>query len=303
MIGKYVDAAELKKLFSTLGIILGCLIIAGLFASIVVPGLRNANQPKAVASAPVSGETGWLDPAEFPPEKGKVIPPVDPKPLVGGTPELTSRGKMLFEANCIQCHGSLGYGNGPAAATMNPRPRNFAIPDGWTNGYELPGIYKTLSEGIKGASMASFDYLSKKDRMGLAHYVQSLASFPKQEKPEALTALSKELAAAGETIPNKIPVRMAMEKLKSEFVFAPLLTVEPNDRSPGAQILRRVVVDRTRAAQVLSQARLWRTSARDLAAVILPDTPGNGFSPSTATLSLSEWQAVYSEFVNRIKTK
>lgn len=303
MIEKYVDEAELKKLFSTLGIILGCLMIAGLFASIVVPGLRNANKPKVVATTPVSGETGWLDPTEFPPVKGKVIPPVDPKILIGTTPELTSRGKTLFASNCMQCHGPLGRSDGPAAATMNPRPRNLAIPDGWTNGYDLPGIYKTLREGIKGSSMASFDYLSKKDRMGLAHYVQSLASFPKQEKPEALEVLSKELVSAGETIPNKIPVRMAMEKLKNEFVSAPLLTVEPNDQSPGARIFRRVVVDRTRAAQALSQTQLWRASARDLAAVILLDTPGNGFSPSAATLSLSEWQAFYSELINRIKTK
>ena len=36
MIENYVDSEELKRLLSTLGIIVGCLIIAGLFASIVV---------------------------------------------------------------------------------------------------------------------------------------------------------------------------------------------------------------------------------------------------------------------------
>jgi mono/diheme cytochrome c family protein len=303
MIEKYVDAAELKRLLSTLGIILGCLIIGGLFASIVVPGLRNANKPETAATVPVSGETGWLDPTDFPPQKGKVTPPVDPKPLIGGTPELTSRGKMLFEANCMQCHGSLGHGDGLAAVTMNPRPRNLASVDGWTNGYALPGIYKTLDEGIKGSSMASFDYLSKKDRMGLAHYVQSLGSFPKRETPEALAALSKALAAAGETIPNKIPVKMAMKKLEREFVFAPILALEPSDQSPGARILRRIVVDRTRVAQVLSQSQLWRASVRDLAASILLDTPGNGFSTRAATLNFSEWQVLYSELMNRIKIK
>jgi len=45
MIEKYVDAAELRRLLSSLLAVLGCLIIAGLFASIVVPGLRNANKP------------------------------------------------------------------------------------------------------------------------------------------------------------------------------------------------------------------------------------------------------------------
>jgi hypothetical protein len=44
MIEKYVDAEELKRLLSTLLAVLGGLVIAGLFASIVVPGLRNANK-------------------------------------------------------------------------------------------------------------------------------------------------------------------------------------------------------------------------------------------------------------------
>ena len=50
MIEKYVDAEELKRLLSVLVVILGCLIIAGLFASIVVPGLRNANKPATPAA-------------------------------------------------------------------------------------------------------------------------------------------------------------------------------------------------------------------------------------------------------------
>jgi mono/diheme cytochrome c family protein len=304
MIEKYVDAAELKKLISTLIIILGGLVIGGLFASIVVPGLRNANKPHAPASiTPISGETGWLDPTEFPPQKGKLIPPVDPKLLISATPELLAKGKTLFETNCTPCHGQLGRGDGPAAATMNPKPRNFTNPVGWTNGFALHSIYKTLSEGIKNSSMTPFDYLSKQDRMSLVHYVQSLGSFAKQEKPEAIAALSKELESAGEEVPNKIPVSMAMIKLENEFAAAPTLSMDPRDQSPGGQILKRAIVNGERASQVLLQTRWWRTSARDLAAAILPDAPANGFSTSVATLDPSEWQALHSELLKRIKSK
>ena len=80
MIEKYLDADELKRLLSTLVVIVGCLIIAALFGIIVVPGLRNANKPVVPTPiAPVSGETGWLDITEFTMEKGKVLPPVDPE--------------------------------------------------------------------------------------------------------------------------------------------------------------------------------------------------------------------------------
>jgi mono/diheme cytochrome c family protein len=305
MIEKYVDEQELKRLVSTLVAVVGCLIIFGLFASIVVPGLRNANQPETpTAVAPVIGESGWLDPSEFPPERGSVIPPVDPKTLLAPSTELVARGKDLFTRNCTPCHGLQGRGDGPAAGTMNPRPRNLASPDGWVNGYHAPGIYKTLSEGIRGTSMASFDYLSKKDRMALMQFVQSLGAFPHDTaSPQQMAALSQSLAAAGERVPNRIPVSMAMAKLTREYSPEPPLAIENDDRSPGAELLRHVIVNRSRASRFLAQSRLWRVNSMNLAAAVALEMPDNGFATSSAALSSAEWQMLYSELVRRIKPK
>jgi mono/diheme cytochrome c family protein len=306
MIEKYVDAEELGRLVSSLAAVLCILVIAGLFASIVVPGLRNANKPETPVSAvtPVVGEPGWLDPAEFPPAKGAVIPPVDPKTLIEFSTELTARGKELFESNCIPCHGSLGRGDGPAAGTMIPQPRNLASPAEWKNGYHLPGIFKTLSEGIPGASMAPFDHLPRSDRMALAHYTQSLGAFPHNTaSPQALEALSKELASVGEKIPNKIPVSMAMAKLEAEFAASRPFEIDSENRNPGAEILKRVVINRYRAAQALTESNQWRATPSNLAAAILPDTPGNGFSVSTANLSPADWKALHTELLSRIRAK
>ncbi len=303
MIEKYVDEEELRRLLSALVAVLTALVIAALFASIVVPGLRNANKPETpTAVSPVVGEAGWLDPTEFPPMRGRVIPPVDPKTLIAPSAELKAQGKELFENNCVQCHGPVGHGDGPAAGTMNPLPRNFSSSGGWTNGYDLPAIFKTLGEGVKGTSMASFDYLSRKDRMALAHYIQSLGTFPHNTAtPQAMEALSKELAAPGEKTPNKIPVSLATAKLEEEFAAPQPLAI--GDQSPAGELLRRVITDPSRAAKILTESQVWRTSARDLAAGILPDTPGDGFSVGTATLSPAEWQALYAELVRRLKSK
>jgi mono/diheme cytochrome c family protein len=305
MIEKYVDAEELKRLISSLVVILGCLIVAGLFASIVVPGLRNANRPATpTAVAPVVGESGWLDPAEFPPQKGVEIPAVDPKTLMTPSPELIARGKVLFENNCAACHGAQGGGDGPAAATMNPRPRNLAKPDGWVNGYHSPGIFKTLSEGVRGTSMASFDYLPKKDRMALVHYVQSLGAFPHNTATgPMMDGLSQALATAGEKTPNKIPVSMAMAKLEEEFSATPPLVVDKGDPSPGAELLRRVVADPFRTSQCLAESRNWRVGYRELAASVVLGAPANGFSTTSAALNSAEWQLVYSQLTKRIKSK
>ncbi|NLT67941.1 MAG: cytochrome c [Acidobacteria bacterium] len=303
MIERYVDQEELRRLLSTLVVILGCLIIGGLFASIVVPGLRNANRPATpTAIAPVVGESGWLDPTEYQPSRMRVIPPVDPKTLIEPSAGLTSLGKDLYEANCVTCHGLRGEGNGPAAAAMAQKPRDLTKPDGWKNGYEMPAVFRTITEGIAGTSMSAFDFLSRRDRMALVHYVQSLAAFSHKGDGPGMEALSKELASTGEVVPNKIPVSMAMNRLEKEFAPSPPVSLEDSD-SPGCEVLQRVVTDPARAAQFLAQSRLWRVSYRDLAAAVVRDMPANGFSPSSATLSIPEWRLLHSELLQRVKTK
>jgi mono/diheme cytochrome c family protein len=302
MIEKYVNEEELRRLLSTLIIILGLIMIAALFSSIIVPSLRNANKPGAQTPvSPVVGEPGWLDPTEFPPQAGREIPAVDPQSLLNASPELVARGKELFEKNCTQCHGGQGKGDGVAAATMNPRPRNFTSPEGWVNGHDLPSIYKTLTYGIAGSSMASFDYLSKKNRMALAHAVQSFATFPPSTgDPRAVEALSQELSAPGERTPNKIPVSMAMSKLQEEFEAPQPLVINNDDASEGARVLREVVVDPVRAAQSLATNPLWRQSEDRLAESILNDAPANGFSAKAATMSPTDWKILMDELIRRM---
>jgi mono/diheme cytochrome c family protein len=303
MIEKYVDTQELNRLLSLLIVVLGCLIIAGLFASLVVPGMRNANRPSTPAAvAPAAGESGWLNPEEFPPRKGSVIPPVNPEMLLQPSTELVTRGKELFEANCVQCHGQGGHGDGPAAVSINPKPRDLAGNAGWKNGPDEPGIFKTLSEGIKGSSMSAFDFIPKKDRMALVHYVRALAAVPpKGGDPQAIEILKKQLASAAETIPNRIPVSRAIEKIRDEYRSPLPLDIDPADQSSGGRILRKVVADPNRAGRFLAQSQTWKKDYRSLASVLLPEVPENGFEVATATLSESEWQELYAELMKRIK--
>jgi mono/diheme cytochrome c family protein len=36
-----------------------------------------------------------------------------------------AEGRTVFEANCAACHGPSGMGDGPAAAALDPKPRNL----------------------------------------------------------------------------------------------------------------------------------------------------------------------------------
>ena len=36
-----------------------------------------------------------------------------------------SRGKVVYDGHCVECHGATGKGDGGAAHLMTPRPRDF----------------------------------------------------------------------------------------------------------------------------------------------------------------------------------
>ncbi len=47
--------------------------------------------------------------------------------LKNASPEIIAEGKKIFEGKgtCVNCHGKVGDGNGPAGKVLNPGPRNF----------------------------------------------------------------------------------------------------------------------------------------------------------------------------------
>jgi len=51
----------------------------------------------------------------------KRMPPADPNQ--------PSEAKILFANVCAQCHGLEGRGDGPAAESLNPKPRNYTDPE------------------------------------------------------------------------------------------------------------------------------------------------------------------------------
>ena len=117
---------------------------------------------------------------------------VDYKSMVMGSVGDAERGKELFQANCMACHGAMGDGKGPAASALTPAPRDFLDPKvRWTRGREPMEIYLTLSEGSPGTAMVGFSVsLTERDRWALVHYLGTLPGVQGQFKPvdEALAA-------------------------------------------------------------------------------------------------------------------
>ena len=79
-----------------------------------------------------------------------------------GLPSSAPLGQRIYVEHCAVCHGPTGHGNGPAAPSLHPRPRDFSggiFKIKSTPGAEAPtldDVRQTLKQGMPGSSMPSW---------------------------------------------------------------------------------------------------------------------------------------------------
>jgi len=95
---------------------------------------------------------------------------------------LLDKGKAAFAVNCMACHGEKGAGDGPGAAALNPKPRNFTT-DPFKQGDTPDAVFKTIGGGVPGTAMVAFAHLGEDDRWALAHWVLELRKAGKPAPP------------------------------------------------------------------------------------------------------------------------
>lgn len=93
----------------------------------------------------------------------EIAPPVPPS---------LKTGAALYAANCAQCHGANGFGDGPRAAELDPKPVNFHDRERQSE-RSIYSLYSTISLGIGGTPMRAFSELDTPERWALAFYVSN----------------------------------------------------------------------------------------------------------------------------------
>lgn len=139
----------------------------------------------------------------------------DPRPYERVTPTLLAKGKEVYMAQCMICHGTAGLGDGPASAAFNPKPRNFTANE-WKKSGGLLGLYRTITEGLPGTPMPSFGGLSVEERMALSHYVRAFSKNPPGDRPEDIAFFKTPPASSATQSGPKIPVSFAIERMVKE---------------------------------------------------------------------------------------
>ena len=91
--------------------------------------------------------------------------PVAPRPAA--TAATVENGRHLYEANCVQCHGPEGRGDGYGAPFLVPPPRDFTAGQfkfRTTASGALPtddDLFRTISRGANGTGMPPWKYLAQ----------------------------------------------------------------------------------------------------------------------------------------------
>ncbi|MBI1870316.1 MAG: c-type cytochrome [Chlamydiae bacterium] len=184
----------------------------------------------------------------------------DPSPIEKPVPtqEAFVKGKALFGKQCAVCHGPQGAGDGPAAYLLYPKPRDFT-----RNEFRListtqmkatdEDLFETITRGMPGSSMPSWEHLSDQDRWALVYYVRYLAEYQNDVKrgeifPEvkgvSWKTIEKMLATAVDPkiviqVPNEPAVNPeSIERGKELFVKACASCHGPEGKGDGQQMMK-----------------------------------------------------------------
>lgn len=230
-----------------------------------------------------------------------VTPKADVMALSAPSAELVAKGKSLFTANCASCHGADGKGDGVAASSLNPKPRNFTSLENWINGPKITGIYKTLSEGIKGSAMVAFDTFTPEDKFALAQYIRStFVPNPPQDTKDELTDLEQTYnLAQGQVSPGQIPIKDAMifveqdGQSRYEQIMSVLNKIKNDSSEDGAAIFKRVTKNEIRALSTLSSTDEWKNNEQAFVDLIVNELNEDGFNDNVHYLTSSEWDTFF----------
>jgi mono/diheme cytochrome c family protein len=154
-------------------------------------------------------------------------------------PDALTPGKSIYDRSCATCHGARGRGDGPAAAVLDPAPRDFTrgvFKFRSTNANSLPtdeDLARAVADGLPGTSMPAFkSLLSASQRQSVIDYIKRFSPRFGAEKLVAVSvpaeaAATPESLAAGKQVYEKLSCSTchgedgaAREELRDEWGHA-----------------------------------------------------------------------------------
>ena len=107
------------------------------------------------------------------------------------TPKLVALGKQIYAQQCAACHGIGGRGDGEATYLLYPKPRDLVAAryrqvSTWEGVPTDQDIFDTITRGMPGSAMPSWQHLPREQRWALVYYIKSLSEKPLIVKPQKI---------------------------------------------------------------------------------------------------------------------
>jgi cbb3-type cytochrome c oxidase subunit III len=119
--------------------------------------------------------------------------------------EAQARGKAVYDARCVECHGADGKGDGPSAAYLTPRPRDFSSGKYKIRSTETGSVptdddlIRSVRQGLYGTAMPAWDrILSDADIRDVVEYVKTMS--PQFATPPKVVELGDGAPSSPESI-------------------------------------------------------------------------------------------------------
>jgi putative copper export protein/mono/diheme cytochrome c family protein/peroxiredoxin len=97
------------------------------------------------------------------------------RPSVAYNAISVANGIALYAESCVVCHGVAGYGDGPAAENLKPKPADLTARHAAS--HTAGDLYWWLSHGVKETAMPGFDQsFSEDERWDLINFLRALST-------------------------------------------------------------------------------------------------------------------------------
>lgn len=103
-------------------------------------------------------------------------------PVLHADEAQAEQGRVVYERQCVSCHGPQGKGDGPAAPFLSPRPGNLI--SAATSVKSDAELLAVISNGKPRTSMPAWrETLTEEQRHDVLAYIRSLVRFQKADTP------------------------------------------------------------------------------------------------------------------------
>jgi mono/diheme cytochrome c family protein len=171
-------------------------------------------------------------------------------PLAPDAPTLNA-GRLLYQANCLICHGANGAGDGPAAVGLSPGPADFTqhmLPGKHTDGQ----VFLWIRDGVPGSAMPGWGQrLSEEQLWQLVTYLRTFGRSAAPPTAQAAPPASQPVATTPAQ-PSAVPPAPAT---LPPLVLARQGNLWRSDGTGGLEQLTHLGADRYAAQPAISPGR------------------------------------------------